>query len=78
MMDDLQKRRARNNEVLRRLKNGESLVGNPQSTWFPERPSIKKDPNLIAALYCQAGHTMVDKKCSVCGFSEKPSLKVLT
>lgn len=74
---DEQKRRARNQDILRRLHNGESLIGNPASTWFPERPSIKKDPKLIAALYCQEGHTMVDKRCSVCGFCEKPPLKVV-
>ena len=68
-MDELEKRRQRNEALLKRLKRGESLQGNPASTWFPLRPKIVKDSKLVAALYCASGHTEDGdkRKCKVCG-----------
>jgi len=43
-MNDSEKRKQRNNEILAKLRNGESLSTIPGSaTWFPPRPIIKKD-----------------------------------
>jgi hypothetical protein len=80
-MDDLLRklRQKHNNDVLRRFKSGDSLLGRPESTWFPPRPAIKKDKNLIASVYCSSGHTWENSKCVVCGLQEKdtPNLRVI-
>jgi hypothetical protein len=37
-------RKIENDEILRKMKTGESLTHTkPSSTWFPPRPIIKKD-----------------------------------
>ncbi len=52
-MSDIETRRRHENEdVIRRLKRGESLTRFPiTSSWFPPRPIIQKDPKAIAAIY---------------------------
>ncbi len=45
-------RKARNAEILRKLDNGESISSfNSQSSWFPPRPVIEKDPTAVKRLY---------------------------
>lgn len=45
-------RKARNADILRRMENDESLSSfNSQSSWFPPRPTIEKDPGAIRQLY---------------------------
>lgn len=45
-------RKARNNDILRKLQNGEPLSSfNSQSSWFPPRPVIEKDPEAVKKLY---------------------------
>jgi len=77
MIKDLEKRRAYNADIIRRLKKGEALVDNPQATWFPDRPKIQKDPQLIAKLYCQDGHSWLDGECRNCGTRQKTTLSVV-
>lgn len=72
MFDDPIKRKARNADILRRLQKGEALQDSPANTWFPERPQIKKDPALVAALYCREGHTWKDGLCQTCGSKSEP------
>lgn len=41
----------RNKEIIKRLKNGEDLkLYSTYDSWFPPRPVIKKDKNLIKKL----------------------------
>lgn len=45
-------RKARNQEILRRLDNGESLSSfNSYASWFPPRPIMEKDTQAIQELY---------------------------
>jgi len=45
-------RKQRNLDILRRMRRGDSLrLIDPQLTWFPPRPHIKKDPIAILKLY---------------------------
>ncbi len=45
-------RKERNSEVVRRMRNGEQLSSfNSQSSWFPPRPVIEKDPSALEKLY---------------------------
>lgn len=47
-------RRRHNRDVLRRMHRGDPLQNmDPGSTWFPPRPSIKKDWEAISRLYLQ-------------------------
>lgn len=81
-MDDIlsKRRQKHNNDLLRRLQNGESTTQRPETTWFPPRPSIKKDSKLVAALYCADKHNFNHGRCDVCGTSEsdKAALKIIT
>jgi len=82
-MDELERRRRRNDDILRRLKQGDKLMSSPESTWFPPRPSIKKDPLLVASVYCRDGHNYDDKdsnRCKTCGLLQneaKPDLRII-
>ena len=52
MKEDPKKRKAKNDEVLRKLKEGESLSLNAvRDSWFPPRPKTKKDKEAMAKLY---------------------------
>ena len=45
-------RKKHNDEVLERMKDGDSLQRySAQSSWYPPRPVVKKDPVAIAELY---------------------------
>ena len=47
-----EERERRNKDLVRRMKKGENLTAyNTQDTWFPNRPLIKKDKELIKKLY---------------------------
>lgn len=65
MKDNETKRKQRNQELIVRMKAGETLAHkhNP----FPKRKSIAKDSEAISQLYCREEHTWVTGKCSVCG-----------
>jgi len=46
------KQRIENNQdILRRMKGGDSLQYNASLTWFPPRPQLKKDSKLVKELY---------------------------
>ncbi len=54
-------RQDRNSELVRRMRNGDTLTSfNSQSSWFPPRPVIEKDPNAIHQLYGR--HTVSSKR----------------
>ncbi len=45
-------RSSHNKELIRRMRNGESLTSfDSQSSWFPPRPIIEKDAEAINRLY---------------------------
>ena len=44
-------RSQRNRDILNRRLQGDALMGRPQDTWFPPRPSIKKDEEAVKRLY---------------------------
>ena len=46
------KRKEKNDEILRKLKAGESLsLSQVRDSWFPPRPKIKKDTEAMRKLY---------------------------
>lgn len=45
------KRKEINSDILQRLKNNELLQDSAAKTWFPPRPIIAKDPNLVKKIY---------------------------
>jgi hypothetical protein len=46
------KRREHNQDLLRRMRSGESLrTVDSRSSWFPPRPIIQKDQEAISRLY---------------------------
>ena len=51
-MKDLNRsRQEKNNDIIRRLKKGDSLQYDATNTWFPPRPVIKKDEKVLKKLY---------------------------
>lgn len=47
-----QKRREHNGDLIRRMKDGETLTSfDSTSSWFPPRPIVKKDQRAIERLY---------------------------
>ena len=45
-------RKSRNQEILWRMDNGESLTSfNSYASWFPPRPVVEKDPKAVKQLY---------------------------
>lgn len=48
-MDD-EERKKRNQDIIRRMKRGDPLQGRSSDTWFPPRPTIKKDKEAIKKL----------------------------
>ena len=45
-------RRERNSELVRRMRNGDSLSSfNSYSSWYPPRPVIEKDSHALQKLY---------------------------
>jgi hypothetical protein len=66
-------RRQHNDDVLKRMRNGESLSRmDSRSTWFPPRPSIAKDPDAMKRLY---GNLMRDGRRPQAGKGEVVRLK---
>jgi len=52
-------RRDRNSELLRRMRNGDSLTSyDSAASWFPPRPIIEKDEKALKQLY---GRRKTDK-----------------
>lgn len=52
MEDDKIKRAKRNQDLIERMKNGESLALIDQTkTWYQPRPIIKKDPKALDVLF---------------------------
>ena len=49
--DKLKKRKEMNEDIIRRLKAGETLQDRASLTWFPPRPLIEKDKDEIKNLY---------------------------
>jgi hypothetical protein len=48
----LDKRREHNQDLLRRMRSGESLrTVDSRASWFPPRPIIQKDQEAISKLY---------------------------
>lgn len=48
-------RREQNSDLIRRMRNGESLTSYDSSaSWFPPRPVVEKDKEAIARLYGKA------------------------
>ncbi len=61
--DDLEMRKSRNEELLKRMKAGEALWSyDSKASWFPPRPIIEKDPDAIKRLYktSEVGSTYSD------------------
>lgn len=51
-MTDQERRKKRNDELLLRFKNGESMaLIDATATWFPPRPIIKKDEKEVERLF---------------------------
>lgn len=47
-----EKRKAKNDDLIRRMREGEDLkLYNASDTWFPPRPIIKKDQSLVDKLF---------------------------
>ena len=45
-------RKTRNQEILWRMENGESLTSfNSHASWFPPRPTVEKDEKAVKQLY---------------------------
>lgn len=52
MSDSNDIRKARNEQLIRRMKSGEPLWSyDSKASWFPPRPIIEKDPEAIKRLY---------------------------
>lgn len=61
-------RKNRNKELVERMRAGERLSNfSAQLSWFPPRPQIKKDENLISKLYGE-------KSCTSSQFTEIATL----
>ncbi len=62
-------RREHNQELIRRMRQGDSLTAyDSKSSWFPPRPIIEKDSEAITKLY---GKNDSEKEI------EKPALQVI-
>lgn len=48
---DKEQRNKNNNDILARMKAGEPLQYNAALTWFPPRPTVRKDKNIVKELY---------------------------
>ena len=47
-----EKRKKANDDILKRMKNGDPLTSfSSHFSWFPPRPIVKKDKKAIAILY---------------------------
>jgi len=58
-----EKRKKHNDDLLRRFKKGENILNyNSSDTWFPPRPVIKKDKDLVKKLYGDDAEVIGNKK----------------
>ncbi len=77
-------RRSHNSELLRKMRNGESLTSfDSKASWFPPRPMIEKDKDAIMRLYDvdAPGHSDASNAGSRVEREKKPAregFKVLT
>jgi len=47
-----QKRKSHNEDIVKRMREGDSLSSfSTEKSWFPDRPTIKKDKEAIERLY---------------------------
>ena len=52
--DTKRQRKFHNQDLIRRMRNGESLSAiDSKASWYPPRPNIKKDAKEMARLYGQ-------------------------
>ena len=66
-MTEQERRKQRNRDIIERMFRGETLATVPQAaTWFPPRPIIQKNQEIISKLYGK-DHTWVGGKCTRCG-----------
>jgi hypothetical protein len=60
------KRNTYNRDLIRRMRNGESLTRfDCRSSWFPPRPTIEKDKEAIEKLYRLKEKSCQDKSSKV-------------
>lgn len=56
-------RKSRNADVLKRMKEGESLNSfDSNSSWFPPRPMVEKDPDAVKKLYGKGTKVLSSQK----------------
>lgn len=71
------KRREHNQDLLRRMRSGESLrTVDSRSSWFPPRPIIEKDQEAISRLYnlnATGPHQLSDQDA---GPTDEPKLRI--
>jgi len=73
-------RKKANEELLRKMKSGESLkTVSVQATWFPPRPIIKKDGDKIKELYGDNASIVgvTDENSDTVEKKDKPSLRLV-
>lgn len=72
-------RREHNQDLIRRMRNGESLTSfDSQASWYPPRPTITKDPKAIAKLYGKKAHPVkTDEETSDPNAQEQHVIKLV-
>jgi len=62
-MDDKEKRKKRNDDLLYRFKTGKNILNyTAEDTWLPPRKLYEKDKELVKKLYGDDVEVMGDKK----------------
>ena len=57
-----ERRKKHNEEVINKMKDGESLTNfDSMSSWFPPRPTIEKDKDLMGKLYASDAPKNADR-----------------
>lgn len=70
-MDQNERRNKHNQELISRMKNGEQLQYDARLTWYPNRPTIKKDFEHVKQLYGEGVVVLGDKKmATLCALPE--------
>lgn len=70
---DEKKRKQENDRIIERMKRGESLATVPtEATWFPPRPTIKKD---LTKLYTLSTPTKTKFPILVTGDNDNDDIK---
>jgi hypothetical protein len=69
-MDIEEIRKQKNKDLVERYKKGESIQLIPsEATWFPQRPTIKKDTKIVKELY--------GDNATVVGEQKKPKINLV-